>query len=92
MRTEKQLLEVMLSNIHQLLGGLCYLNDRLYSQRIITSQEHAVISRYIRYNRPSMFSSWNAFENWGGRFYWSIDNIEHRVKWLNKHIKKLSKI
>jgi hypothetical protein len=39
-----------------------------------------------------MFSSWNAFENWGGRFYWSIDNIEHRVKWLNKHIKKLSKI
>ena len=91
MRTEKQLLEVMLANIHLLCGGLCWLNDRLYTHKLITDDKHAVIHKYIRYNRPSMFSSWNAFWNCGSRVYWSPDNVEHRVKWLNKHIKKLSK-
>lgn len=91
MRTEKQLLEVMLSNMHLLLGGLCYLNDRLYTHKLITDDEHAVIYRYIRDNRPSKFSSWNAFWNRNKLFYWTRGNVKHRVKWLNKHIKKLSK-
>ena len=89
-RTEKELLEVMLTNINLFYGGLCYFNDKLYSHKFITADEHAIISKYIRYNRPSMFSSWNAFWNAGGWFYWTPDNIEHRVKWLKKHIKKLS--
>lgn len=91
MRTEKQLLELMLSNIHLFYGGLCYFNDRLRCRDLITDDEHNVIHKYIRYNRPSKFSSWNAFWNCNNLFYWTPGDVEHRVKWLNKHINKLSK-
>jgi hypothetical protein len=89
-RTEKELLEVMLSNIHLFYKGLCYSNDKLRHHNLITSEEHDVIRKYIKNNRPSKFSSWNAFWNSSNLFYWSPDNIEHRIKWLKHHIKKLS--
>jgi hypothetical protein len=89
-RTEKELLEVMLANIVRLRSGLCSLNSELHRWGIITVDEHAIISKYIRYNRPSIFSSWSAFWNAGGHFYWTPDEVEHRVKWLKQHIKKLS--
>lgn len=91
MRTEKQLLELMLANIHLFSIGLCYHNDRLHCRGLITTDEHYLIYQYIKTNRPSKFSSWNAFWNCNNLFYWTPGDVEHRVKWLNKHIKKLSK-
>jgi hypothetical protein len=89
-RTQKELLEVMLTNIGSLRSGLCFLSSELFTQGIITFDEHIVIGNYIKYNKPSIFSSWNAFWNAGSRFYWTRGDVEPRVKWLKQHIKKLS--
>jgi hypothetical protein len=89
-RTEKELLEVMLTNIHILKGGLCFFNDQLYSRRLITDDEHAIIHKYIKNNRPSKFSSLNALWCSNTRWYWTRGTVKHRIKWLKHHIKKLS--
>jgi hypothetical protein len=89
-RTQKELLEVMLANIGSLRSGLCFLNGELFTQRIINYQEHVIINGYIRNNKPSMFSSWNAFINSNSGFYWSRGDVKPRIKWLKQHIKKLS--
>ena len=89
-RTQKELLEVMLANIGSLRSGLCFLSGELFTQGIITFDEHIVMGNYIKYNKPSIFSSWNAFWNADRRFYWSRGDVEPRVKWLKQHIKKLS--
>jgi hypothetical protein len=44
--------------------------------------------RYIRKNRPSKFSSIDAFECRNSNYYWKIRDINPRIKWLKKHIKK----
>jgi hypothetical protein len=89
-RTQKELLEVMLTNIGSLRSGLCFLSSELFTQGIITFDEHIVMRNYIKYHKPSIFSSWNAFWNAGSGFYWSRGDVEPRVKWLKQHIKKLS--
>ena len=89
-RTEKELLELMLSYIDIGVIGLCHLNETLYNKRIITTDEHNVIRAYIQNNRPSLLSSWNAFCNGGKRSYWTLGKHKHRIKWLNQHINKLS--
>ena len=89
-RTEKELLKVMLTNIHILKGGLCFLNDQLFTRRIITDDEHAIIHKYIKNNRPSKFSSLNALWCSNTRWYWTSGSVKYRIKWLKHHIKKLS--
>jgi hypothetical protein len=89
-RTEKELLEVMLEHIRMATAGLCFLNDQLFTRRIITDEEHKVIYAYIKNNRPSKFSSWNAFRKRYSLWYWTSGKVEYRIKWLQHHIKKLS--
>jgi hypothetical protein len=89
-RTEKELLEVMLEHIRMATAGLCFLNDQLFTRRIITDDEHAIIHKYIKNNRPSKFSSLNALWCSNTRWYWTRGTVRYRVKWLKHHIKKLS--
>jgi len=89
-RTEKELLELMLVNIHLLAGGLCYLNDQLYCRGLLNDAEHSIVHRYIKHNRPSAFSSLNALVCCDSDWYWPKGKVTPRVKWLKKHIKKLS--
>ena len=91
-RTQKELLEVMLANIGSLRSGLCFLSSELFTQGIITFDEHIVMGNYIKYHKPSIFSSWNAFIHDCSRspYYWSRGDVEPRIKWLKQHIKKLS--
>ena len=89
-RTEKELLEVMLERIRMATAGLCHLNDQLFTRRIITDEEHAIIHKYIKNNRPSPFSSLNALWCSNSRWYWTSGSVKHRIKWLKHHIKKLS--
>ena len=89
-RTEKELLEVMLERIRIATTGLCHFNDQLYIRGIITNNEHTIISDYIKNNRPSKFSSWNAYCNCRSNWYWTSGKVKYRIKWLKQHIKKLS--
>jgi hypothetical protein len=89
-RTQKELLEVMLANIGRFRSGLCSLNSELLRWGIITSDEHSIIHAYIKANRPSKFSSLGALRCRNSIFYWPEYKVKYRVKWLKQHIKKLS--
>lgn len=87
-----ELLKVMLDNQDSFHGGgLCYWTEQLYYDRHISIWEQITLITYIKNNRPSPFSSWDAFKRTGRAFFWKKGNIEPRIKWIKKHIKKLSK-
>lgn len=55
----------------------------------ITSEEEYSLQHYIDVNRPSIFSSIDAFIHCNNVFYWTPGDIKPRIKWIKKHIKKL---
>ena len=88
-RSIKELLQLMLDNQHCFDEGLCKWVSNLYHFEIITLTESFMLFNYIRYNRPSMFSSFEGFKwRFSRRYYWKPDNIVPRIKWLLYHIKK----
>jgi hypothetical protein len=89
-RSIKELLQVMLDNQDLFDVGLCKWNLLLYRSGNISKYEHIMLIYYIRYNRPSMWSSVYAFKNRNNAYYWVCGDIQPRVKWIKKHIKKLS--
>lgn len=93
MRTIKELLQVMLDNQQYFEDGLCSWVTDLYWEskfKLITHNEVAKIKAYITENRPSKFSSISAFKNRHREYYWEVGNINPRIEWLKKHIKKNS--
>ena len=92
MRTTKELLEVMLEHQDKFRLGLCIWTQELRLYRIISFSECVHLKDYIKNNRPSTFSSWDYFKYSfsGSRFYWEASEIKPRIKWIKKHIKKLS--
>ena len=90
-RSIKELLEVMLNNQELFNGGLCSWAWHIYRDDKITLEEYRILEFYIRENRPSIFSSVDAFMHMTSLFYWEKCNIKPRIEWINKHIKKLSK-
>lgn len=87
-RTIKELLQLMLDEQHLFRSGLCsWANDIFYKSKM-SFGEKEILTDYIKNNRPSMFSSIDAFKNRKTSFYWKENNIEPRIKWINKHIKK----
>ena len=90
-RSVKELLEVMLNNKKLFAGGLCSWVWFLYYYDVINLEEYMRLDVYIQENRPSIFSSKDAFKHMTSLFYWKKGNIEPRIEWINKHIKKLSK-
>lgn len=90
MRTIKELLELMLEHQECFSAGLCQWNDRLYLNNIITCEESDELQYYINNNRPSKYSSLDAYNHQHSGYYWADRNIKPRIKWLKKHIKKNS--
>lgn len=86
-RNIKELLQLTLDNIYKLDSGLCCLSHRLYYVELINKDERDNLIYYIENNRPSKYSSLNAFINRNENYYWTIGDKKHRIKWLKKHIK-----
>lgn len=80
----------MLDNTDSFDMGLCYWAVIMCQTNIITVKEYFDLLDYINNNRPSKFSSIEAFKYRNRRFYWESGNIKPRIKWLQKHIKKNS--
>jgi hypothetical protein len=89
MRTEKELLQLMLERQDKFSTTLCALNGSMFHDDIITYSEYLILHSYIKNNRPSKFSSLSAFRNRNNIFYWELGNIKQRIKWINKQIEKL---
>jgi hypothetical protein len=84
-RPIKELLQVMLDNQGNFSFGLCHWCERLFWNEKITLPERNTLRTYIKNNRP-----WISYFGVSA-YYWSPFKIEPRIKWINKHIKKLSK-
>jgi hypothetical protein len=75
----KELLELM----------LCDWAFSLNANKLITMDELGILLKYIKNNRPWIFSSLDAFELYffPDAYYWKMGNIKPRLEWINKHIK-----
>ena len=89
-RNIKELLQVMLDNTRFLRRGLCFYVQSLQNELLLDSHEGKMLLVYIKHNRPSKWSSLNAFRNCNIIFYWDDGDIKPRIKWIKKHIKKVS--
>ena len=89
MRNTKELLELLLENKHLFKTGLCSWTINLLTNQIISVEEREHLDRYIKKNRPCLFSSWSAFKERldNSCYYWGIGIIKYRVDWVKKHIK-----
>ena len=87
MRTNKELLELLLNNMNIFatnnLGGLCTLAFSLYVIDVITHKELTKVRKYIINNKPK---GWYEFRP----FYWYRGEVTSRAEFLMKHIKKQS--
>jgi hypothetical protein len=83
----KTLLQLMLDNQECFSSGLCGWASMLPLSYV----DWTTLNKYIKKNRPSMFSSKQAFLHCFDCYYWNEGDIEPRLKWIKKHIKKLSK-
>lgn len=81
-RTDKELLEILLSNIDKLFLGLCSLCRELYLRSIFTDIEFGHMYSYIRKHKPR-----NSRTKKGYLFYWEIGEKKPRIAWLKRQIK-----
>jgi hypothetical protein len=88
-RNIKELLQLMLDNKYFFKEGLCYWKNELYLYDLITNKERVTLHDYIRNNKPSIFSSIEAFVSRNSGYYWECGDIKPRIKWLKKHINKI---
>lgn len=90
-RTIKQLLQLMLEHQELFVGeiGLCHWNFTLYTESLITFKERCLLKDFIDNNRPSKYSSMDAFNDRYRMFYWKSGDIKPRIKWIKKHISRL---
>lgn len=90
----KRVLTAMLEHQHVLINetvpSLCPFNYWLYQNNNINYIDRDVFAHYIHKNRPSIFSSWDAFKNRNSLYFWTRYNAEPRIKWIKKHLKKNS--
>jgi hypothetical protein len=86
MKTEKELLELLLDNI-SLMGkfGLCSIAIGLSIQNKISHEELRKIIEYIKQNKPV-----NLHTIFNNVFYWTKGRKYPRIKWLKKHINNLT--
>ena len=89
-RSIKELLQVMLANQDLFKTGLCNWSLQLEIWSIISEEEEMLLKDYIWENRPSKWSSVDAFKRRNDTYYWVCGDIQPRIKWIEKHIKKLS--
>lgn len=90
MRSIKELLQIMLDNKQYFFSGLCSWSNEIHCNGLINGYEWKTLREYIDKNRPSKFSSIDAFKSRKSGYYWKNGNINPRIKWIKKHIKKNS--
>lgn len=90
MRTDKEILELMLEHKDLLQSGLCSFALKLNNIKYINLEELSLIMDYIKTNRPNKFSSIDAFLHRDSGYYWHRGRKSPRIKWIKQHIKKLS--
>ncbi len=90
MRTIKQLLQVMLDNQQYFSSGLCgWATDLHWVAKLSNDYEYGRLMRYIRNNRPSKFSSIDAFKQRNSSLYWTFGDVKPRIKWLKNTLRKI---
>lgn len=89
-RTIAELLELMIEHQGYFYQGLCIWARQMFNAKLISSSELDILTEYIKANRPSVFSSWDAFKHRNKDFYWEEDNIHPRIKWINQQYNKLT--
>jgi len=87
MRPINELLELLLNNKSSFRYGLCSWVSNLKYRNILSRQEGALLLDYIDNNRPSKWSSIDAFIHRNKGFFWKEGDINPRIKWIKKHIK-----
>lgn len=82
MRTIKELLQLMLNNVHLITIYNCGICDlRLHLD--FTQNEKKVIFEYINSNKP-WFKYIRLYEY---DYWWKKGKVKPRIKWLEKYIK-----
>lgn len=90
-RKIKKLLQVMLDNTTLFEYGLCQWVSVLYIKNIINWNERMLLDKYISNNKPFNYKIRLLFSPFCNHtYYWKKGKIEPRIKWIKKHIKKLS--
>jgi len=93
MRSTKELLQILLDHIEELLYlggnlGLCDLTGALGSRNIISTEESFHLWGYIQTHRPiNLHYIMSAFHD--DQYFWKAGRIKPRIKWLKQQIKKL---
>ena len=90
MRNIKELLELMLENQDYFNSGLCTWAGKMFCTDLITYDENYSLKNYINKNRPHKYSSLLAYRSRSSGYYWKEGNIQPRITWIKKHIKKNS--
>lgn len=90
MRSIKELLHLMLDNqqcffeIKNAPPGLCLWVNNMYHTSLITVEEFISLKSYIRNYPPFIYKIYRRH----GRHYWKPGDIQPRIAWIKKHIKK----
>ena len=99
MRTIRELLTIVrdeLNSYEDEFGGLCSFTFKLCIEDKITRKEYFILSSYLDDNIPFTLNTLRdriitlSWSNPIIGFWWKEDAKQPRIKWLNKHIKKLS--
>lgn len=89
------LLELLRNHIQTkgLRYGLCATVVRLwYDSPDIYIVDIVELQQYILRNRPKWYQKGYSFRHRNDSFFWEPGEVEPRIAWLNRHIKKNSKL
>jgi len=86
MRSEKELLQVLLDNIDKLEYGLCLLIIILKENSLISEQEEEILNEFISNKAPERYHSIRKYRM---AYNWESGEKQPRIDWLNEQIAKL---
>jgi len=82
MRTEKELLELMLQYQVYFQTGMCNWVERFYAFDLIDESEYKLLYNYIQNHEPE--------ETNDILYWWPVGELQPRIDWINEQIKLLS--
>ena len=100
MKTIKELLIIVRDNIQQdilFTDGICLETYRLHAENIIDYDEYYLLVEFLNNNTPltknviiDRILELNFTKPLDATYWWKYGDKKPRIKWLNKHIKRLS--
>ena len=85
-RSTKELLELLLQRQDLFVKGLCSWVILMHIDNQISFSEQCRLQNYIEKHPPLIYKL-----NIRAGYYWKVGEIKPRIKWINKHIKKLGR-